>query len=501
MHQPAVRVHQHTVHTSRHLGHNLYLMSHRCQSIHHRAWHILFNEQFLALCPDTRRFYRLLERHTVDDHVDNRLEHGGKYPASTRSPQGHERLAILEDYHGRLIAELALAGGDGVGLARMRIEQVHRIVEQHAGPRCGDLGTEGLMDGLSHGDHVAFAIHGRQVGRIQGLEDGGARLASGVLTCPFHIYIAAAQRSVCLVRQPVEGDIHHVGIAHESIPVGEHYLQHLGQQVEIWNRTEAQGLKVELLQDVEGLDDVGPAAARRPWCYDFVAMKRAPDRWPILHLVPSEVLHGDEAATALHVLDDCPAQITIVEISRPLFGDCLQGMGVFGPQDRLSRRERSAVGQEHLGCIGKASDVFLHLCDEFHQMRTRRETTSGISNGRLHDISQAQPSEAFLHIAPRLQCPWHGHRQMTNTVLTVFRLHVIGPGIGNRLVHIGTRGHWGDGVVVQGCDLAGRSLAKVHETGAEEPHAHGLYNGQSESRGDGGVDSVAAGGQHLYPRG
>src|SRR5262249_1106498 len=89
-------VEHNAIHAASNFRHNLEVMATPRQFVAHGGGDARFHFEGLALRPDARGFDGFLQRHTVVDDVDNRLQHGGEDAGATRSAQGHERTATPE---------------------------------------------------------------------------------------------------------------------------------------------------------------------------------------------------------------------------------------------------------------------------------------------------------------------------------------------------------------------------------------------------------------------
>ena len=337
MNEPPPVVEQHAVHAAGYAGDDLQLVAHGAQPPAGRLGDAWFDLQFLPLSPDARRFDRLLQRHAEVDDVDDRLQHGGEDARATGRAERHERPAILQDDRRRHAAEHALAGRDGVGVAGVRVEQRHGVVEEQAGAGDSDLGAEQLVDGLRHGDHVAFVIGDGEMGGVARLAAERRRIAGTVRGWAAAVNVAAADAGVLLGREASDRHLHEGRIGHVLEAVGVGDLHHLGEQVDVRGAAEAQGGDVEPLEQVEHLHDVGAAAAGGGRRHDLVAAVGAAHRHAVLNLVLAQVLQRDEPAVGRHLFRNRRAEGTAVEHARSVRGDQLQARGQILHDDQVTR--------------------------------------------------------------------------------------------------------------------------------------------------------------------
>ena len=175
-------------------GHHL--VAARGDRVANRRRDILLHLELLALAPDPRRLHGFLQRHAVIDQVDHRLEHGGEDAHAAGQAERPRGLAVAQHDRRRHAAGHALAGRDGGGRARVRVEERHGVVEQHAGAGHRGLRPEQVVDGLGHRDHIAVRVRGRHV---RGVRRSRPRRRPPCRIAP---YSPARSGRICARRRP-----------------------------------------------------------------------------------------------------------------------------------------------------------------------------------------------------------------------------------------------------------------------------------------------------------
>src|SRR5205823_7647844 len=113
-------------------------------------------------------------------------------------------------------------------------------------------------------------------------------------------------------------------------------LERLGQQMDAVDGGEAEAGDVIALQEIQDLDQVDPATRRRRAAGDLEAAVAPADGGALDGAIAAQVVEGDEAARAPHVLDDAPAERTAVEGPRPLGRDRPQRPRVLGLHEPIA---------------------------------------------------------------------------------------------------------------------------------------------------------------------
>jgi hypothetical protein len=282
--------------------------------------------------------------------------------------------------------------------------------------------------------------------------------------------------------------------------VGEGDLQHLGQQVQRVHRAEAQALDVVAFEDVQHLGDVHARCGGRRRADDLPIAIAAADRRALDHAVVGEVLFGDEAAGFLHALDQQVAQRTAMKCALALLGDQGQSLAIVGLHEARAGFQRRAIGQQSRGCQLVLHKVGGRALDAVGQVRRHREAAGGMTDRGLHDVGERHRAVAPQGQGPGQQRARHGNRLRADLILAALDVVDLRRGAGHRPVHVRAasqrhRAHAvDDGVGAVGeTDVTGRA--------ADQADHHRLGDGERELRGDGGVDGIAAGRQHLHPGG
>ncbi len=315
-------------------------MAHRSELVADRWGDAVLKLQLLTLGPDSWGLDGLLQRHAVVDHVDDRLEHRREDSGAAWGAQRHERLAVLQHDRRRHAAEHPFAGRDRVRVARMRVEDVHRVVQEHARARDRHLGAERGVDRLSHRDHVALVVGDREVRRVGRLPEDRGWIARREAARRLDVDLRSAPSRVLLRGQRVDWSLDERRIAHVLVAVGEPDLQRLGHQVHARRGAKPDSPDVEALQDVEQLHDVRAARARRRNRDDLVASVVASDRLSMAELVPVEVGAGDDSAVRGHVVDDHLTDLAAIQNVGTVTRDGSQGACIVAPHDGVAGLRR-----------------------------------------------------------------------------------------------------------------------------------------------------------------
>ena len=306
------------------------------QAAQHLVGKTLLYLQLLAQRPHPWRFHRLLCAHAVIDDIDDGLQRRGEDAHSTHEAHAEERLAIFFDDDGRHAARHALAGGDGIGHAGMRVEDVHGVVQQHAGAGHRRLGTEGRVDGVGGGNDVALRVRRRHVRGGVRLRQS-ARIACLHLARRLHADFGTATCRIVLVHQHRYGHVDERGVSHVAPPILEADADYLGKQVYAVHGSEAQPRHIEPFQDVQHFDHVDAASGgrRRPDDVETSIAALHHGRWHGA-IVP-QIAHRHDAAVGLNVVHGPLAERTAVERIRAGTGNPPQRLCVFALANEVAR--------------------------------------------------------------------------------------------------------------------------------------------------------------------
>ena len=107
--------------------------------------------------------------------------------------------------------------------------------------------------------------------------------------------------------------------------------------------------------------------------------------------------------------------------------------------------------------------------DDVDQVLAGRKAALGVTNRGLDDRVETEPAVTFFSVAPALQRAGHADRPVADQVFTVRRLHVVGPCIRDRLVHVRRRRMGRDRVVVDVDELVVRGIVEVDEASIAFP--------------------------------
>ena len=183
-----------------------------------------------------------------------------------------------------------------------------------------------------------------------------------------------------------------------------------------------------------------------------------------------------------------------------LLGDQGQGLAVVGLHQPRAGLQRRAVGQQP----GRRQLVLHKIgggaLDAIGQVRRHREAAHGMTDRGLHDVGQRHRAVAAQGQAPGQQRARHGDRLRADLVLAALDVEDLRRGAGDRAVHVGRPP---SGTALMPSMTVWRAVGETDMTGraADQADHHRLDDGQRELRGDGGVDRVAAGRQHLHAGG
>jgi hypothetical protein len=111
---------------------------------------------------------------------------------------------------------------------------------------------------------------------------------------------------------------------------------------------EAEGAQVEAFEDVEDLDERRAPGTGRGSADDLEAAVHTPDRLALHGVVVRQVPEGDEPAASLHLRDQKPGRLALVETGRALLRDATQR----ATQVRLAQHVAHLVGLAFLGELG-----------------------------------------------------------------------------------------------------------------------------------------------------
>src|SRR5437016_8569498 len=134
------------VHAASDLGYDLDIVSTHGQLMAYGRSDTRFHFEGLTLGPDTWGLNGFLQCHAVVNDVDDRLQHRGEDTRTTGSAQGHEGAATPEHDGGGHAAQHAFPRRNGVGPLRVRVKDIHRVVEHNARAWYGDLGAKRFVD-------------------------------------------------------------------------------------------------------------------------------------------------------------------------------------------------------------------------------------------------------------------------------------------------------------------------------------------------------------------
>ena len=194
----------------------------------------------------------------------------------------------------------------------MRIEDRHRVVEQHASAGHHRLRAEEVVDGLGRGDDVAIGIRDRDVRRVWGSSVDAGRIRAGL----FEVDLGTARRRVMLRDEPGDRHVDERGIAGGRAAVGERDLHRFREQVNTVDGAEAERRQVVGLEEVQHLDQVDAAACRRRAAGDLETAIGPEYRRALDRAIAPQIVERDQAAGARHVLDDGPAERAAIERRR-----------------------------------------------------------------------------------------------------------------------------------------------------------------------------------------
>jgi hypothetical protein len=328
---------------------------------------------------------------------------------------------------------------------------------------------------------------------------GGDAGDSGVVARPIRTDLRAPRGRVLLRGEALHRDVDECGIAGAGIAVREADLEHLGDQMEVLRGAEAEPARIEALEDVQHLDEVQSARGGRRSARDLEAAIAAADGRPLDRLVAREIIERDDATRAAHVVRHRRAKVATVEHAGALRRDQTQRGRVLRHRDQITGLDGRAAGQEGARGLGKARQVGRALPHRLHQIWRGAEAALRVADRGLHhglEIEAAEPSDG---LGPGHQRAGHAHREQADEVDVALHSQIVGPGVGDRHVHVGARGRRRGGVVVDD-EVPAVGQPQVGHARAEDAHHHRLHHGQREERGDGRVHRIAARREHLGPR-
>ena len=261
------------------------------------------------------------------DQVGADLSHSGDDGGTAGRADSGEGLAVLHDDGGRHGGQGGLAAGDGVGVSSTYVEVAHLIVQDKAVSVGGHSSAEVAVHGKGNGDDIAFLVSHGEVGRILMLVHPGI-IGEYIGHGSVHVNFSGQLGGIVLVSQAIHGHVNILGIAHVLAPVGVGHGEGGANQVLLLGGVMLHRGDVEVLQDVQDLQDDGAAGGGGGRGVDVIATVGAVDRLHDLHLVVSQVLHGQQSAVFLDGLHHSLSDLALVEHIGAVLGDQAQGLGV-----------------------------------------------------------------------------------------------------------------------------------------------------------------------------
>ena len=250
-------------------------------------------------------------------------------------------------------------------------------------------------------------------------------------------------------------------------------------------------LQIELFEDVQHLDQGDATRTGRCHRDDVVAAVGAPDRGAFHGSICCKVLFRDQPAVGFHVGCDEVRNGTRVERVGPSVRDRAQRPAQVRQHEPIFLRPQPAAW---LAVRGDGGREARHRSRDFRietagERRRQRESLLRQHDGRLHDVfpgelaellvGQLEPAHAARH--PGRKVPGLGQPSIDRPVRT--QIHRRGRSE-RRLLP-----------VVERRELTARS-AHDHEAPASDVASGRVCHREREGRGDGGIDGVAASGQH-----
>ncbi len=313
---------------------------------------------------------------------------------------------------------------------------------------------------------------------------------------PPHVDRGAALGRVAAVGETRNRHVDERRIGGRGLAVGKGDLQHLGKQVQRVGGAESYAAHVESLQDFQHLHDMDPARGRRRRPDDFVVAVGAVNHCTVDDAIAAEVVHGDEAATPRHVVDERTSEGAVVQETRPFLRDRREGVGVGTLDQPGAGGDRPTIRHEQSGDLGITGEIGGALAGAFVQIGGDAKAARRVTNCRFEHVGERKGAEPRQGVAPRLEGARHGHRGGTDGVPPAERVHRP-----RRRGRVGVE-RLRPGRQRCGAQAVDHDVASVGETQMRDPASrdadhHRLDHGQGEESRDGGVDRIAACGQHL----
>ena len=258
------------------------------------------------------------------------------------------------------------------------------------------------------------------------------------------------RRAAVLLRsQAGDRHVHERGIAGRRIPVDEADLERFGEQVNAVDGPESERCDVVAFENVEELDQVDAATGGRRAAGDLVSAIRTAHGHALDRAIGREIVERDDPTLARHVLRDAPSERTAVERRGSVLRDIRQGVGIRRLHEKIALAKRDAVRQERPCRIGEEGEIGGCPRDALGEISGHAKAVRRMADRRSHDPLETHRAEAHQHLAPRGESSRNPDGAEADRILAAVGLHVIRPDVGDRAIHVGTRGRRRRGVSVE----------------------------------------------------
>ena len=478
-----------------------HLIAHRRQRLHDIARNAVRDVDGVRGGGEARRRHRLGHGHAMVQHVQDRLRHAHGDLRAARRAQRQTRPLALEDDGRAERGEAALAGRDRPRPAGTRIEHAHAAVIHEAQPRRDDAGRH--AERMRHGDDAALAVDRHHMGGVRRLRREA--LDRGALAA---LDLGGQRAAVFPGDQPVERHVVEGRVADMGVLVARRALHRLADDAQIVGAVVADRRQIEMLQLVQHLQHLHAAAGRAVGRHPPAAIVGA-DRLGRRRAIGGEVGGGHQPAIGAHVGVDLLGDLAGVEDVGPAPGDALQRARHVGIDDALADALQASVlveidrppgfGEGVALAVGGAAHL-LRLPPPEIDMRAHDEALAGPGDRRRADIRPVPAAEALDGLVKGLERARRGDRAVADIVDPALQDEaeaVARLALDQMLPH-GRIG--GQRRLAMEVDAAMRARRRqIEMAGAEAGDAahlridHALHQGG----GDGGVDGVAAPLQHA----